>query len=178
MRGNLHTRFKKFDERHALSHEHPEHLDGMLLAFAGVHRLGLDERISQVISHDEILPAVGQGALAIEIRIDDDAMRALVASLNDPDTELCTKAERSLLRHLEGGCQIPIGAYASLIDEHLTLSAFIGTVDGKRYLRSSLSCILAGDFPARLKRAEQLGMELGETLLANGGRDILSSIRS
>jgi hydroxymethylbilane synthase len=178
MRGNLNTRFKKFDERQALAREHPEHLDGMLLAFAGVHRLELDERISQIISHDEILPAVGQGALAIETRLDDAATHALVAPLNDYATELCTKAERSLLRHLEGGCQIPIGAFASLIGEHLTLSAFIGTVDGKHYLRRSLSCVLAGNFSARLERAEQLGIELGEKLLARGGRDILSSIRS
>ncbi len=178
MRGNLHTRFKKFDERRTLAREHPEHLDGMLLAFAGVHRLGLDERISQMISHDEILPAVGQGALAIETRLDDAATHALVAPLNDPATELCTKAERSLMRHLEGGCQIPIGAFASLIGEHLTLSAFIGTVDGKHYLRNSLSCVLAGNFSARLEHAEQLGIELGEKLLASGGRDILSSIRS
>lgn len=179
MRGNLNTRFKKFDERHALEREHPDHLDAMLLAFAGVHRLGFDARISHLFSHEEILPAVGQGALAIETRIDDADALALARLLNDPATEICTRAERSLLRRLEGGCQIPIGAHAALSNAHLALSAFIGTLDGTRHVRHSLSApIAADDLPSATERAETLGVHLAETLLEKGGQEILSSLRA
>lgn len=179
MRGNLNTRFKKFDERYMLPRKHPEHLDAMILAFAGVHRLGLDARISQMLSHEEILPAVGQGALAIETRADDKAVLSLACSLNDPATELCTRAERSLLRRLEGGCQIPIAAHASLAGLRLSLTAFIGTLDGTRYARHSLSTLLTSpDLPASLEHAEALGIQLAEVLLEQGGQEILSSLRA
>jgi hydroxymethylbilane synthase len=164
IRGNLNTRFKKFDE---------SPWDAMILAFAGVHRLGWDERISALIPHEEMLPAVGQGALGIETRTGDTETLALLTVLNDPITERCTKAERALLRHLEGGCQIPIGAFAESQENTLSLSAFVGSLDGTTTLRKTISAV-APDVAA----AESLGTALAEALLKQGGWEILYSIRS
>ncbi len=165
IRGNLNTRFQKFFE---------SDFDAMLLAFAGVHRLKMDDKISELISHDLVLPAVGQGALAIETRQDDTAIIEMIQPLNHFETELATKAERSLLRTLEGGCQIPIGALASLEGEHFNLSAFVGTLDGKDTLRESLvkSNVLS------VADAEAVGIELAEHLREKGCDNILSAIRN
>lgn len=166
MRGNLNTRFKKFNDDGTL--------DAMILAFAGVHRLGFDARISEIITHDKMLPAVGQGALGIETRVDDSQTNALIGTLNDFSTALCTKAERALLRRLEGGCQIPIGAFASLENQTLSLSAFIGSLDGARSVRKSLS----RQAVVSIDDAEETGKTLAEELLHAGGKDILQEIRA
>ncbi len=165
IRGNLNTRFKKFFE---------SNLDAMLLAFAGVHRLALDVHISEILSHDLILPAVGQGALGIETRDGDTDIISMVQRLNDLETELATKAERSLLRSLEGGCQIPIGAFATFADRDFTLSAFVGSLDGKETLRDSIS---KSDVTT-VAQAEDAGIELAERLRQQGGDKILSAIRN
>lgn len=179
MRGNLNTRLRKFDERSQLPRHHPDHLDAMVLAFAGVHRLGLDERISEHLSHEQVLPAAGQGALAIEVRCHDAETLALVEPLNDMPTLLCTAAERSLLRYLQGGCQIPIGALATLHGETLTLSAFIGALSGQPFVRRQLSQSgFTEPLTAHLARAEALGIRLADELLQQGGRDILAAIRN
>ncbi len=164
MRGNLNTRFQKFFE---------SEFDAMLLAFAGVHRLKMDDNISELISHDFILPAVGQGALAVETRQDDTFINEMIQPLNHFETELAVSAERSLLRTLEGGCQIPIGAFASFDGERFKLSAFVGSLDGKATLRETL--VKSG--VSSLSDAETVGVELAERLREKGCDKILNAIR-
>ncbi|MBF0585545.1 hydroxymethylbilane synthase [Prosthecochloris sp. N3] len=164
IRGNLNTRFQKFDE---------SDFDAMLLAYAGVHRLNFGDRISEILPYELMLPAVGQGALGIETRIDDNETREIVKVMNNQNSEFCTKAERALLRHLQGGCQIPIGAYATYTNGTLHLSAFVGSVDGKRTLRDEVT----RDSVTEASQAEQAGIDLAEALLARGANEILAEIR-
>ncbi|ARM30640.1 hydroxymethylbilane synthase [Prosthecochloris sp. HL-130-GSB] len=164
IRGNLNTRFKKFDE---------SDFDAMILAYAGVHRLNFGDRISEILPLDVMLPAVGQGALGIETRIDDEQTREIVKVMNNQNSEFCTKAERALLRHLQGGCQIPIGAYATYINGTLHLSAFVGSVDGKRAIRNEIT----KDNVTEASHAEQAGVELAEELMKQGANEILAEIR-
>lgn len=161
IRGNLNTRMKKYDE---------SDWDGMMLAFAGVKRLGWEHRIAQVIPTSLILPAVGQGALGIEIREGDKETAKYVLALNDEETAAAACAERALLRTLEGGCQIPIGAYARRIGTRLTLDAMVGSIDGTLRLDTRGTT-------SDLARAADLGVRLAEKLLANGAREILDDIR-
>ncbi|HXH70316.1 MAG TPA: hydroxymethylbilane synthase, partial [Pyrinomonadaceae bacterium] len=130
IRGNVPTRIKKFEE---------SDLDAMILAFAGVHRLGLDSHIKQIIPFEIMLPAVGQGAMAIEIRSDDTQVREFLEQLNDENTSFCVAAERSFLRCLEGGCQVPIGANAFLENDRIYLEGMAGNLDGSINLRDSIS---------------------------------------
>lgn len=160
IRGNLQTRFARYEE---------SNWDGMMLAYAGVKRLGLEKHIAQIIPTELILPAVGQGALGIEIRSDDDRTLRFIKILNHLATETCTLAERSLLHALEGGCQIPIGAHAVMKKGKLMLRAIVGSIDG--------SVLLDVHGTSAPSRAEQLGMRLGEKLLCNGAQEILESIR-
>jgi hydroxymethylbilane synthase len=161
IRGNLNTRMQKFDA---------SEWDGMMLAYAGVMRLGWEHRIAQIIPTSLILPAVGQGALGIEIRDGDKETAKYVALLNDEETAVAATAERALLRTLEGGCQIPIGAYARRIGSRLTLDAMVGSIDGAIRLDTRGTTT---DFA----RAGELGIRLAEKLLANGAREILDAIR-
>jgi len=160
IRGNLNTRFRKLEE---------SDWDGMILARAGVARLGLEEKITEVLPIDRMLPAVGQGALAVEIRDSDRALRKLVSVVHDEATARATRAERALLRELEGGCQIPIGTYGRIDRAQLVLDAIIGTVDGKKTVR--------GKIRGEPEDAEAVGQRLAQTLLASGGREILQQIR-
>lgn len=160
IRGNLNTRFAKLDE---------SDWAGMILARAGVVRLGWEKRITQIIPIEKMLPAVGQGALGIETRMDDTAVNEIVLKLNHKPTELATKGERSLLRHLEGGCQIPIGAYGRIENGLFKLDALIGSLDGKRIVRDSIE--------GKPEDSEKLGIKLAERLLKNGGDNILKEIR-
>jgi len=164
IRGNLNTRFQKFDEGE---------FDAMMLAYAGVFRLNFSDRISEILPHDIMLPAVGQGALGIETRVDDEQTREIVKVMNHSNTEYCCKAERSLLRHLQGGCQIPIGAYASFKNGTLHLLAFVGSVDGTKGIRNEITKTGLTS-PAQ---AEAAGIELAEELLKQGAEEILSEIR-
>ncbi|NTW52316.1 MAG: hydroxymethylbilane synthase [Chlorobiaceae bacterium] len=163
IRGNLNTRFKKFDDGE---------FDAMMLAYAGVFRLEFSDRISEILPHDTMLPAVGQGALGIETRTDDAETREIVRVLNDPNTEICCRAERALLRHLQGGCQIPIGCYGSYIGGTLKLLAYVGSVDGKIAIRNEVSRALSTP-----EEAEAVGIELAEVLLSMGAEKILADIR-
>jgi hydroxymethylbilane synthase len=164
IRGNLNTRFKKFDEGE---------FDAMMLAYAGVHRLNFGDRISEILPHDIMLPAVGQGALGIETRVDDEQTREIVRILNHSNTEYCCRAERALLRHLQGGCQIPIGAYGSFKNGTLKLLAYVGSVDGKTALRNEVT----KSNVTSPEMAEAAGIELAEELLKLGADKILSQIR-
>lgn len=160
IRGNLNTRFAKLDE---------SDWSGMILARAGVVRLGWEKRITQILPLEKMLPAVGQGALGIETRTDDASVNEIVLKLNNRDTEISAKGERALLRHLEGGCQIPIGAFGRIESGVFKLDALIGSLDGKRIVRDSIE--------GKPEDSEILGIDLAERLLKNGGDKILKEIR-
>jgi len=164
IRGNLNTRFQKFDE---------EEFDAMMLAYAGVFRLNFSDRISEILPHEIMLPAVGQGALVIETRIDDEQTREIVRILNHSTTEYCCRAERALLRHLQGGCQIPIGAYASFKNGTLKLLAYVGSVDGTVGLHNEMT----KSGLTSPEQAEEVGIALAKELLKQGAEKILSEIR-
>ena len=157
LRGNVDTRLLKLET---------EGLDAIVLAVAGLKRLGLEERITQVLPQDICLPAMGQGTLAIEIRRDDVAVREMIAFLNDCQTLQAVRAERAFLKVIEGGCQVPVGVYGRVQGEGLVLDAVILSVDGKRRARDRIT--------GRAEAAESLGLELAARMLDNGGRDILS----
>jgi len=156
LRGNVDTRLRKLDEGH---------YDAIVLAAAGLRRLGWAERIRELIDPAVMCPAAGQGALAIETRDDGGAAYQVAGKLNHPATNAAVTAERALLQTLEGGCQVPIGAHARFEGPVLHLIAMVASPDGARILRDSASG--TGD-PAAL------GRELGERLLASGARDILA----
>jgi hydroxymethylbilane synthase len=159
LRGNLETRFRKLDEGQ---------FDAMILASAGVKRLGWGKRITEIIEPSTSLPAIGQGAIGIECRIDDEFIRSLVAPLNHDETSICVRAERSLLKRLQGGCQVPIAAYAVVRDGTLIMDGLVGSVDGIRIIREHLE----GD-PAE---AEMIGRRLAEMLLEKGADKILTEV--
>ncbi|HWP82352.1 MAG TPA: hydroxymethylbilane synthase [Bacteroidota bacterium] len=161
IRGNLNTRIEKFEQ----SDWH-----GMILAKAGLTRLGLEERISEVLSPMFMLPAVGQGALGIEVRGDDTNIRDLVHHLHHEPTAVAVTCERALLRRLEGGCQIPIGTYGRLETGELRIDAMVGSLDGTKIVRGTAS--------GKPEEAETLGSALAEQLLNRGGREILDAILS
>ncbi len=142
----------------------------MLLAYAGIHRLGMDAAIGFLLESDEILPAPGQGTLGIEIRTGDEQTQRYVETLNHIPTAQAALSERALLRHLEGGCQIPIGAFGLVRDDILTLNAMVGSLDGTKLIRDSVSG--TADDP------ETLGRQLAERLLREGADVILRDIRT
>lgn len=160
IRGNVPTRLKKFEE---------SDLDAMILAFAGVHRLKLDEHISQIIPFEIMLPAVGQGAMAVEIREEDFELKEILKVLNDEETRACVTAERAFLRSLEGGCQVPIGANASIENGKIYLEGLVGSLNGKTNLREKLS--------ATKSEAENLGINLAQILIEKGANEILERTR-
>jgi len=160
LRGNLDTRMKRLAEGG---------YDAIILARAGVRRLGFEDAVSQVLEPPAWLPAVGQGALGIAIREDDDATRELVAPLQHAETAAATAAERAFLRALEGGCQIPIGALASIDAGRIVLHGFVAGVDGSPFLR--------GELEGSAEDAESVGTALARRLLDQGAGGILDAIR-
>lgn len=160
IRGNVPTRLAKFVA---------SDFDAMILAFAGLHRLGLDHHVRQMIPFEIMLPAVGQGAVAVEIREDDEWARGLVEQLDHEETRICVTAERSFLRALEGGCQVPIGAAARLQGDAIHLEGVVGDLDGSKNLRRSLS--------GSKNDAEEIGIRLGELLIERGADKLLSGAR-
>jgi len=158
VRGNVETRLRKIHEG----------LDAVVLAYAGLRRLGLAEHATHVFDPSQMLPAVAQGALALEARADDAATMARLAPLDHAATRHRVEAERGLLRRLEGGCQVPIAAHATVDDGRLTLRALVASLDGSRVIRGER----AG--PAGDGRA--LGEALGEELLGKGAAEILREL--
>lgn len=161
IRGNLNTRIRKFAE---------QDYQAMVLAAAGIERLGWGDKITERLNPEEFLPAVGQGALGIEIRQKNKEMLDLVAGLNHSNTDSAVRAERAMLRTLGGGCQIPIGALGRVVDDKLVLRGLIGSLDGTKILRAQDSG--NPDFP------EVLGQMLAERLIGQGGGEILKQIRN
>ena len=159
LRGNVPTRIKRFLE---------SGWDGIILARAGVERLKLQRHISSIISTEEILPAVGQGALGIEIREDNKTAIQFLQSINDEKTFIAIKAERSLLKVLEGGCQVPIGAYAQMKPNGLYLDAVVASLDGSITYRKKMR--------GPKTDPEKLGKRLAKDLLKAGAENILNEV--
>jgi hydroxymethylbilane synthase len=161
VRGNVDTRLRKLREGM---------YDAIVLACAGLNRLGVRARYTVPFPVDQLTPAVGQGALAIETRRDDPLAQRLDAALTDPATAIAVRAERAFLRTLRGGCQAPVGAHAIWSDGRLTLTAAIGAADGRPVVRGSRNAELAID---AIAGAEELGAALAGSLLAEGGAELL-----
>lgn len=160
LRGNVNTRLRKLEE---------EHFDAVVLAVAGLKRLGFGDKITQIIPQEICLPAVGQGALAIETREDDAEIRQMLAFLHDDKTTDATKAERAFLASVEGGCQVPVGVYAKAYDDGgLCIEAVIGSVDGRTLIRDKIT--------GRREDAVKLGQKLAEIILSRGGLAIMQSL--
>lgn len=159
LRGNVGTRLSKLDNGD---------YDAIILAVAGLKRLELDARIRQPMPPEESLPAVGQGAVGIECRLDDAQTRVLLAPLNHDETAIRVCAERAMNMRLEGGCQVPIGSYAELVDGELWLRALVGSPDGRETVR--------GERRGKPEDAEKMGIELADELLDNGAREILAAV--
>ena len=158
-RGNLDTRIRKMEEGK---------FDAILLAAAGLRRLGWAQRITQVLPEEVFLPAIGQGALGIEIRRDDAETREAVSFLNHRDTSFAVRAERGFLKRLEGGCQVPIAAYGRTNGDSILLQGMVGRPDG--------SDIVRGNARGTVTDPEALGVELAEQLLARGAKEILDEV--
>jgi hydroxymethylbilane synthase len=159
IRGNVETRLSKIVT---------ENLDGVILAAAGLNRLGLAHKITQHLEPGVMLPAIGQGALGLETRMDDKVVLDIISFLDHRDTAVCVKAERAFLERLEGGCHVPIAALGVLKKDRLQLTGLVADPDGRKCLRDRLE--------AEPEEAEELGKSLAEELLDRGADEILSSI--
>jgi hydroxymethylbilane synthase len=159
IRGNVETRIRKLFE---------SNLDGLLLAQAGLERLGLQKHITEVLDTSWMLPAVGQGALGLECRTDDKTTRRLLEKIDEPRSHARVAAERALLRGLGGGCQVPIGADTMVMGETLVLKGVVLTRDGQTRI--------LGEIGGALNEAELLGSALANDLLGRGAREILASV--
>ncbi len=164
VRGNVQTRLKKFDESEA---------QAIVLAKAGLVRLGLSDRITERLDPAEFLPACGQGALAVEIRKDNERVAKLVQRLDDLQSRTATEAERTFLAELGGGCQVPAGAYAWIneSDRTMSITAMVANLDGSQLLRDSISAPFTG-----LDSVVELGRKVAERLRAKGCQKILDEV--
>lgn len=159
LRGNVNTRLAKLDAGE---------YDAIILAAAGLIRLAMPERIKHFIDVEFSLPANGQGAVGIECRSDDTRVRALLQALEHTPTRMRVLAERAMNRRLQGGCQVPIGAYAEVQGEQLYLRGLVGSVDGKQIVRAELT--------GPVEQAEQLGELVAQLLLDQGAADLLAAL--
>lgn len=160
LRGNLQTRLRKLDEGE---------YDAIVLACAGLERLGLEARIQQRLTPELMVPAVGQGALGLEARLNDPLVASLVAPLVCAKTTACVTAERSMSEQLGGSCSVPIGAYATLKGDQLTLQGLVGSVDGTTVLKTQLS--------DSANNASTLGEAVAAKLVAQGAQAILDNLK-
>jgi hydroxymethylbilane synthase len=160
IRGNVNTRIRKMEEGYCTV---------MVMAGAGLQRLGMDSYISELIDPDLVIPACSQGAIAIEIRENDPKIAGILSAINDRDTLLATNAERAFLRTLEGGCQIPVGSYSRIQNGKFEITGFISSINGEEFLRERAE--------GPVDQAVELSVQLAESLLDKGGREILKAIR-
>ncbi|MDF9408051.1 MAG: Porphobilinogen deaminase [Pelotomaculum sp. PtaB.Bin013] len=160
LRGNVDTRLGKLES---------EMMDAVVLSFAGVHRLGLGDRITQLIPLEVCLPAVGQGSIGVEIRAGDEEMQNLTGKIDHHESRLAVTAERALLRKLEGGCQIPVGALGTVDNGRLLLEGVVASLDGSKLVRSSWS--------GSAEDAASIGVQLAEKLAQMGAGELLRSMR-
>jgi hydroxymethylbilane synthase len=159
LRGNVGTRLRKLDEGE---------YDAIILAAAGIRRLGLSERITQALGHDIMLPAIGQGAIGIECRRDDSTTLDIINPLNDRTTQHCVHAERAFSKRLYGGCQLPIAAHAIMEGIELSLTGLVGRVDGSEIIMDTAK--------GMTESIEETGRELAEALLSRGADKILEEL--
>lgn len=160
MRGNVETRLRKRKE---------QHLDGIILAYAGVSRLGLAAHISQILPLETLLPAAGQGAIAIEIRQGNEQIAAVLAGINDQETSLATSVERAFLAELEGGCQVPIASLATITGQEIVLQGLVASLDGLTIYKDHAK--------GKVNEACELGKALAMRLLQRGAGTILEDIK-
>lgn len=160
IRGNVDTRIRKM---------HDGHCEGMIMAAAGIERLGLQEHITEYLNETQMLTAPGQGAIAIEIREGDNDILEVLSVLNHKQSEICVTAERSFLNRLEGGCQIPFAAHATLDGDTLTVEGLVATLDGRKIQRETII--------GKSKDAIQLGIDLANSIQDNGGYEILEEVK-
>jgi hydroxymethylbilane synthase len=161
LRGNLDTRLKKLET---------ENLDAIVLAAAGIKRLSLEHKITEYLDPDIILPAIGQGALCIEIRNDDPIVGPLVESLDHETTRTVVKGERAFLYRLEGGCQVPIAGHGKISQDQFILTGLVAEVDGSQLIK--------GEMSGSVDSSEAIGIDLAEELLAKGADKILKKLKS
>ncbi len=159
LRGNVNTRLRKLDEGE---------YDGILLASAGLKRLGLKDRITCVLSPKESMPAIGQGAIGIECREEDERVNRLLEPLNDEETAICVMAERAMNNRLMGGCQVPIAGYAVVNHDSVYLRGLVGEPDGSKVMRAQIR--------GSITDAEDLGIALAEDLLGQGADQVLKRL--
>ena len=159
LRGNVNTRLAKLDAGE---------YDAIILASAGLIRLGLETRITERLDTSVSLPAIGQGAIGIECRSNDPEINALVKALHNQKTSICVSAERAMNARLQGGCQVPIGGFAELRGEELHIRGLVGSPDGQKLIRAERT--------GNADQAEELGRQVAEQLLANGADKILQEL--
>jgi len=161
LRGNVQTRLRRLDEGRFAA---------IIVAAVGLQRLGLPQRIGQLLEPEESLPAVGQGALGIECRIDRPDLRELLAPLDDAPTRQCVEAERSLSRALAGSCSVPLGGYAQIIGDQMRLRGFVALPDGSRLIEDEMTLRCDESNPDRL------GQDVARRLAERGATEILASL--
>ena len=159
IRGNVETRIRKLTE---------DNLDAVILAAAGMKRLGFEKQISEYLSPEKCVPAIGQGALGLESRIDDDETNAMIDFFNHPETAYAVTAERAFLRRLEGGCQVPIAAYGTVEGETLHFTGLVSDVEGVQMLKKRIN--------GHIHDAGKIGVSLGDDLLIKGADKILNEV--
>ena len=160
IRGNVNTRIKKMNEGHC---------EGMIMAGAGLMRLGMEELITEYIDPDVVMPAVSQGVVAIEIREDDPAIQSVIDGISDYGTWQCAVAERAFLRTLEGGCQVPVACYIQQVNHKMRINGMVASLDGTTLIRNALEC--------DPEEMAENAIELAFKILNEGGDSILSNIR-
>ena len=160
IRGNVDTRIRKM---------HDGYCQGMIMAAAGVERLGLNNHITEYLNENQMLTAPGQGAIALEIREGDNEILDILSVLNHKKSSICVTAERSFLNRLEGGCQIPFAAHATLNGDILTIEGLVATLDGRKIQREKII--------GNSKDAIQLGIDLANSIQDNGGNEILEEVK-
>jgi hydroxymethylbilane synthase len=162
IRGNVQTRLKRMEEGYC---------DAMIMAAAGLQRLGLEKYISEIIDPTVIMPAVAQGTIAIEIRENDSEVKKIIEAINHQATETAVLAERAFLRTLEGGCQVPLGCYSQINGEDIVLHGFVASTNGKEFIKESVCGSGSRSNP------EECGVKLAQKLIDKGAKTILEQIR-
>ena len=161
IRGNVNSRLQKMEDGYC---------DAMIMAAAGLQRLGLENYITEIIEPEVVMPAVSQGAIAIETRLNDPDVDALMGKVNHLATWNAVTAERAFLAHLEGGCQVPLGCYSKVENSTLTLSGFVASIDGNQFLEETIS--------GEIAKGAELGIQMAEKMLKRGAAQILNQIKT
>lgn len=161
IRGNVNSRLQKMEDGYC---------DAMIMAAAGLQRLGLEKYITEIIDPEIIVPAVSQGAIAIEIRMNDPEVELLMEKINHTETWNAITAERAFLAHLQGGCQVPLGCFSKVENGILTMNGFVASIDGSRFINETIS--------GEISKGAELGVEMAEKMLGKGALEILSQIKS